>query len=84
MSPTPDRPENSDIARESRGRFAESVAEGRLQAVLAAAAAFWLVMLAISFVLLLVINALQWWAANRHKNSEPLEVAAGKAKAGEA
>lgn len=37
-------------------------------------------MLAISFVLLLVINALQWWAANRHKNHEPLEVAAGKAK----
>jgi len=31
-------------------------------------------------VLLLAINALQWWAANRHKNAEPLEVAAGKAK----
>ena len=48
------------------------------------ATALAVVMLAISFVLLLVINALQWWAANRHKNSEPLEVAAGKAKAGEA
>ena len=44
------------------------------------ATALAVVMLAISFVLLLVINALQWWAANRHKNSEPLEVAAGKAK----
>ena len=28
MSPTPDRPENSDFAHEGRGRFAESVAEG--------------------------------------------------------
>ncbi len=45
MSPTPDRPENSDAVRDGRGRFAESVAEGRLQTVLAAAAAFWLVML---------------------------------------
>ena len=48
------------------------------------ATALAVVMLAISFVLLLVINALQWWAANRHKNSEPLEVAAGKTKAGAA
>ncbi len=48
------------------------------------ATALAVVMLAFSFVLLLVINALQWWAANRHKNSEPLEVAAGKAKAGAA
>ena len=48
------------------------------------ATALAVVMLAISFVLLLVINALQWWAANRHKNSEPLEVSAGKAKVGEA
>lgn len=45
MSPTPDRPENSDVAHEGRGRFAESVAEGRLQVVLLAAAAFWLGML---------------------------------------
>ncbi len=45
MSPTPDRPENSDVAHEGRGRFAESVAEGRLQVVLLASAAFWLVML---------------------------------------
>ena len=37
-------------------------------------------MLAISFVLLLTINVLQWWAANRHRNSEPLEVAAAKAQ----
>ncbi|PKO86519.1 MAG: sulfate ABC transporter permease subunit CysT, partial [Betaproteobacteria bacterium HGW-Betaproteobacteria-12] len=34
---------------------------------------------AISFVLLLAINVLQWWTANRHKHSEPLEVAAAKA-----
>ncbi len=45
MSPTPDRPENSDAARDGRGRFAESVAEGRLPTVLAATVAFWLVML---------------------------------------
>jgi sulfate/thiosulfate transport system permease protein len=40
------------------------------------------VMLAISFLLLLGINLLQWWAANRYKNTEPLEVAAGKAAGG--
>jgi ABC-type sulfate transport system permease subunit len=34
------------------------------------ATALAVVMLVISFVLLLVINALQWWAANRHKNSD--------------
>ena len=43
------------------------------------ATALAVVMLAISFVLLLGINLLQWWTANRHKNSEPLEVAAAKA-----
>ncbi len=47
------------------------------------ATALAVVMLAISFVLLLAINALQWWAANRHRNAEPLEVAAGKAEQGE-
>jgi len=31
------------------------------------------VMLAISFVLLLGINLLQWWAANRHSGREPVE-----------
>jgi sulfate transport system permease protein len=31
---------------------------------------------------LLAVNVLQWWAANRHKNSEPLEVAAAKASGG--
>ena len=46
------------------------------------ATALAVVMLAISFVLLLTINVLQWWTANRHKNSEPLEVAAGRAKQG--
>ena len=45
------------------------------------ATALAVVMLAISFVLLLVINALQWWTANRHKNREPLEAAAGRAQA---
>jgi len=35
-------------------------------------------MLALSFLLLLAINVLQWWAANRYKNSEPLEVAAAR------
>ena len=48
------------------------------------ATALAVVMLAISFVMLLGINGLQWWAANRHRNSEPLEVAAGKAKGGAA
>ena len=43
------------------------------------ATALAVVMLAISFVLLLAINALQWWAANRHKHAEPLEVAAAQA-----
>lgn len=37
------------------------------------------VMLALSFILLLCVNVLQWWTANRHKNTEPLEVAAGRA-----
>ena len=37
------------------------------------------VMLALSFILLLCVNVLQWWTANRHKNAEPLEVAAGRA-----
>ena len=36
-------------------------------------------MLARSFILLLAVNLLQWWTANRHKNDEPLEVAASKA-----
>ncbi|NJD24841.1 MAG: sulfate ABC transporter permease subunit CysT [Betaproteobacteria bacterium] len=48
------------------------------------ATALAVVMLAISFVMLLGINGLQWWAANRHRNNEPLEVAAGKAKGGAA
>lgn len=43
------------------------------------ATALAVLMLAFSFVMLLSINLLQWWAANRHKNNEPLEVAAGKA-----
>ena len=43
------------------------------------ATALAVVMLALSFILLLAVNLLQWWAANRHKNDEPLEVAAGKA-----
>lgn len=47
------------------------------------ATALAVVMLAISFVMLLGINGLQWWAANRHRNSEPLEVTAGKAKGGD-
>ena len=46
------------------------------------ATALAVVMLAISFVMLLGINGLQWWAANRHRHSEPLEVAAGKANGG--
>jgi sulfate transport system permease protein len=32
--------------------------------------------------MLLAVNLLQWWTANRHKNSEPLEVAAAKASGG--
>ena len=43
------------------------------------ATALAVVMLALSFILLLAVNLLQWWTANRHKNDEPLEVAAGKA-----
>jgi sulfate/thiosulfate transport system permease protein len=45
------------------------------------ATALAVIMLAISFVLLLAINLLQWWTANRHQNSEPLEAAAAKAGA---
>ncbi|MBS1190333.1 MAG: cysT [Rhodocyclaceae bacterium] len=43
----------------------------------AGATALAVVMLALSFVLLLGINLLQWWAANRHRPTEPLNVAAG-------
>jgi len=32
-------------------------------------------MLAISFVLLLAVNLLQWWTANRHRNARPIEAA---------
>ena len=46
------------------------------------ATALAVVMLAASFVMLLSVNLLQWWAANRHKNTEPLEVAAGRAAQG--
>ena len=46
------------------------------------ATALAVVMLGLSFILLLSVNLLQWWAANRHKNDEPLEVAAGKASGG--
>jgi sulfate/thiosulfate transport system permease protein len=45
------------------------------------ATALAVIMLAISFVLLLAINLLQWWTANRHQNNEPLEAAAAKAGA---
>ena len=45
------------------------------------ATALAVVMLGLSFILLLTVNMLQWWAANRHKNSEPLEVAAARAGA---
>ncbi len=48
------------------------------------ATALAVVMLAISFLLLLGINALQWWSANRHKNSEPLEAAAARSTGGKA
>ncbi len=41
------------------------------------ATALAVVMLAISFIMLLGINLLQHWAANRHQHSEPLEAAAG-------
>ena len=46
------------------------------------ATALAVVMLALSFLMLLAVNLLQWWTANRHKNSEPLEVAAAKASGG--
>lgn len=46
------------------------------------ATALAVVMLALSFILLLSVNLLQWWAANRHKNSEPLEVTAALASGG--
>jgi len=46
------------------------------------ATALAVVMLGLSFILLLSVNLLQWWAANRHKNDEPLEAAAGKARGG--
>ena len=46
------------------------------------ATALAVVMLALSFILLLGVNLLQWWAANRHKNNEPLEVTAAKASGG--
>jgi len=38
------------------------------------------VMLVISFVLLLAINLLQWWAANRHSGRTPVEAAAPGAR----
>lgn len=43
------------------------------------ATALAVVMLGLSFILLLTVNMLQWWAANRHKNSGPLEVVAARA-----
>lgn len=43
------------------------------------ATALAVVMLGLSFILLLAVNVLQWWTANRHKNNEPLEVSAAKA-----
>ena len=43
------------------------------------ATALAVVMLALSFIMLLAVNMLQWWTANRHKNSVPLEVLAAKA-----
>ncbi len=46
------------------------------------ATALAVVMLGLSFLMLLAINALQWWAANRHKNAEPLEAAAARAVGG--
>ena len=48
------------------------------------ATALAVVMLAISFVLLLGINLLQWWTANRYRNDQPLEMAAAQAKRVEA
>ena len=46
------------------------------------ATALAVVMLVLSFILLLTVNMLQWWTANRYKNNEPLEVAAAKATGG--
>jgi sulfate transport system permease protein len=46
------------------------------------ATALAVVMLALSFILLLSVNLLQWWAANRHRNNEPLEVTAALASGG--
>lgn len=46
------------------------------------ATALAVVMLGLSFLMLLAINALQWWAANRHKNAEPQEAAAARAAGG--
>lgn len=46
------------------------------------ATALAVVMLGLSFVLLLAVNLLQWWAANRHKNNEPLELVAARASGG--
>ena len=46
------------------------------------ATALAVVMLGLSFLLLLGVNLLQWWAANRHKNDEPLELAAARAGGG--
>ena len=46
------------------------------------ATALAVVMLALSFILLLTVNMLQWWTANRYKNNEPLELAAAKAAGG--
>ena len=46
------------------------------------ATALAVVMLGLSFLLLLSVNLLQWWAANRHKNDEPLEMAAARATGG--
>lgn len=46
------------------------------------ATALAVVMLGLSFMLLLAVNMLQWWTANRYKNSEPLELTAAKAAGG--
>ncbi|UCV07548.1 sulfate ABC transporter permease subunit CysT [Dechloromonas denitrificans] len=46
------------------------------------ATALAVVMLVLSFVLLLGVNVLQWWTANRHKHGEPLEATAAKAAGG--
>lgn len=43
------------------------------------ATALAVVMLGLSFLLLLLINLLQYWAANRHTHDEPLEATAGRA-----